>query len=96
MSKKKEKLCEDLPDRGHIFPHRFGDSMKILRISLSLTNERLQVLNEICKVRGDDYRDYVEKAVQDQMDLDLETPNDLGLDYCKHLKKILSGESQLV
>ena len=66
--------------------------MKVLRVSIGLTNERVQVLEEICKIRGDDYRDYVEKAVQDQMNLDLETPNDLGLDYCKHLKKILSSE----
>jgi hypothetical protein len=70
MSKKKEKLCEDLPDRGRIVPHKFGDSMKVLKVSISLTNERLQVLEEICKIRGDDYRDYVEKAINDQMDLD--------------------------
>jgi hypothetical protein len=92
MSKKKKEIVNDLPDRVHIVPHRFGDSMRILRVNISLTNERLQVLDEICKIRGDDYRDYVEKAVQDQMNLDLETPNDIGMDYCKHLKKILSSE----
>jgi ribosomal protein S8 len=96
MSKKKEKLCEDLPDRGHILSHAIGDHMKILRVSMSLTRERAEVLEEICKIRGELLRDYVEKAVHDQMDNDLDTPNDLGLDYCKHLKHILSGESQLV
>jgi hypothetical protein len=91
MSKKKG-IVNDLPDRGVIVPHRFGDSQKVLKVSIPLTNERVQVLEEIIKVRGDDYRDYVEKALNDQMDNDLETPNDLGLDYCKHLKKILSSE----
>jgi hypothetical protein len=28
------------------------------------------------------------------MDLDLETPNDIGLDYYKHLKHILIGEAK--
>jgi len=92
MSKKKEKLCEDLPDRGHILPHAIGDHMKILRVGMEITNERLQVLEEICKIREEDFREYVEKAVNDQMDNDLETPNDLGLDYCKQLKHILNGE----
>jgi hypothetical protein len=92
MSKKK-KLCEDLPDRGHILPHAIGDHMKILRVSMSLTRERAEVLEEICRIRGELLRDYVEKALNDQMDTDLDTPNDLGLDYCKHLKKILSRNS---
>jgi RNA binding exosome subunit len=89
MSKKKER-DNGLPE-CRITSHRLGDHMKIIRVGLELTNERLQVLDEICKIRGEDFREYVEKALNDQMDNDLETPNDLGLDYCKHLKHILSG-----
>jgi uncharacterized protein (DUF302 family) len=91
MTKRQDKIQNDLPNRGLIVPHRI-DQMKILQVSMGLSNERVQVLEQICKIRGEFLREYVEKALCDKMEADLETPDDLGLDYCKHLKKILSSE----
>ena len=69
--------------------------MKILQVRIGITNECVHVLEEICKIRGEFLREYVEKALYDKMESDLETPQDLGLDYCNHLKQLLNGDTNL-
>jgi hypothetical protein len=94
MSKKKRSDGVRISDLLVEEVHNMGDEMKIVKVGIELSNQRMQVLEEICKIREDTLRLYIHKAVVNQIDLDLETPNDLGLDYCKHLKKILNPETQ--
>jgi hypothetical protein len=90
MTKKKDNDGVHISDLLVEEVHNMGDDMKIVKVGIELSNQRMQVLEEICKIRDDTLREYIHKAVVDQINLDLEIPNDLGLDYCKHLKKILS------
>ena len=66
-----------------------GENMKLIRLDIPVTNQFLEVLNELCKTREKPMSLYISTALHEQVDLDLENPQDIGMDVCKNLKYII-------
>ncbi|MDQ5869602.1 MAG: hypothetical protein M3530_07735 [Thermoproteota archaeon] len=63
--------------------------MKLLRLDIPITNEFLEVLIELCKIRQQDLKRYVTQTLYNGVDLELTNPVDNGSDVCKNLKEII-------
>jgi hypothetical protein len=70
----------------------FGTGTKLLRLDIPLTNEFLEVVTELCKIKEWDLKRYVSEALHDAVELDLTSPTEIGLDVCKSLKEIIHPE----
>jgi hypothetical protein len=60
-----------------------GENMKLIRPDIPVTNQFLEVLQEFCKIRDKPITLYIARALRDQVDLDLENPQDIGMDVCR-------------
>ncbi len=67
---------------------------KILRVGMPVSGEFLDVLTQLAKIRRHDLRRYVEEALHARVNLDLETPTDIGMDVCKNLKEIIYPQEE--
>jgi hypothetical protein len=66
-----------------------GTGMKLLRLDIPVSNEFLEVLTELCKIRQWDLKRYVTQTLHNGIELDLTSPQDIGMDVCKNLKEMI-------
>ena len=66
-----------------------GENMKLIRLDIPVTIQFLEVLQELCKIREKSLTLYIDRALHERVELDLENPNDIGMDVCKNLKYII-------
>ena len=85
-TRREDRVMTPLKDT-EILP--LGEHMKLIRLDIPVTNQFLEVLQQLCKIREKSITLYIDKALHDQVDLDLENPQDIGMDVCKNLKYII-------
>jgi hypothetical protein len=66
-----------------------GTGMKLLRLDIPVSNEFLQVVTELCEIKEWDLKRYVTQAFHDRVELDLTSPQEIGMDVCKNLKEMI-------
>jgi hypothetical protein len=98
--KQKSKTLETVVDDEQLTPISKtellprGTSMKLLRVDIPLTNEFLLVVTELCKIKQWDLKRYVTQALYQGVELDLTSPQEIGMDVCKSLKEIIHPEGE--
>jgi hypothetical protein len=66
-----------------------GTAMKLVRVDVLVTDEFLEVLTELAKIKQSDLRRYIDQAVHTTVKNDLDTPSEIGLEVCRNLKEII-------
>ena len=64
-----------------------GNDIFSVKCPILISKDRLELLKKICDITGDDLKHYIEEALFQRVQIDLENPSQFGQDVCETLLK---------